>query len=168
MNKLRYDDIANMMPVEVCREFAIFGALSDRAIMYLLNRGQVYSLQPKEELFTLGERSDRFYIVLQGKVSFYKHSEGNWAFLSDYGSGEQIGFVGMISLQPRVGWAYAESDSLVLEISSDLFHEFQMEYPEDFSVLMINLVREISRNLIAVGDMLVDLTSSVQDKINTG
>ena len=166
MNKLRYDDIANLMPVEVCREFAIFGALSDRAIMYIMNRGLVYSLQSKEELFTLGERSDRFYIVLQGKIAFYKHSEGNWAFMSDYNAGEQIGFVGMISLQPRVGWAYAEADSLVLEISCDLFHEFQMEYPEDFSVLMINLVREISRNLIAVGDMLVDLTSSAQDKSN--
>ena len=42
--------------------------------------------------------------------------------------------------------------------------EFQIKYPEEFSVMMINLVREISRNLIQVGNMLVDLTADVGHK----
>lgn len=164
MIKLHYDEIANRLPVEVCRDFAIFGALSDQAISYLIEEGTLFSLKVKEELFSVGERSDSFYIVLEGRIAFYKCSEGNWAFLSDYNPGEQIGFVGMITLQPRVGGAYMETDGAVLEISSELFHAFQIKYPEDFSVMMINLVREISRNLIQVGNMLVDLTADVGHK----
>lgn len=164
MQKIEYDEIKGELTLELCREFAIFGALSDTAIEFLMTKGDIYQLKAKEELFGVGERSDRFYVVLQGKVAFFKCSESNWAFMSDYNPGEQIGFVGMITLQPRVGWSYMESDGMLLEISADLFHEFQTLYAPDFSVLMINLVREISRNLIRVGDMLVDLTVGNQDK----
>ncbi len=164
MQKIDYNDVKDGFSVKQCREFAIFGALSDRAIEYLLTKGDIYQLEPKEELFQVGDRSDHFYVILQGPVAFYKFSDGNWAFLSDFQTGEQIGFVGMITLQPRVGWAYMDQGGVVLEISCDLFHEFQLKYAEDFSVLMINLVREISRNLIQVGDMLVDLTASKKDR----
>lgn len=164
MIKLHYDETANRLPMKVCRDFAILGALSDQAIRYLMVQGTLFSLNTREELFSVGERSDSFYIVLEGRIAFYKYSEGHWAFLSDYNPGEQIGFVGMITLQPRVGGAYMETDGVVLEITSALFHDFQMYYPEDFSVMMINLVREISRNLIQVGNMLVDLTSASENK----
>lgn len=165
MKIVQFDALRSDLTMERCREYAIFGALSDEAINYLLSCGTIYSLKAKEELFGVGERSDRFYVVLDGQIAFYKCSGGNWAFMSDYRPGEQIGFVGMITLQPRVGWSYMETDGLVLEVSADLFYELQQRYPEDFSVLMLNLTREIGRSLIRLGDMLVELTSGTQDKV---
>jgi CRP-like cAMP-binding protein len=165
MQTVEYGSISGEMTLERCRQYAIFGALSNQAVEYLLTHGVIYSLKAKEALFGVGERSDRFYVVLQGRIAFYKCSGGNWAFMSDYNPGEQIGFVGMITLQPRVGWSYMETDGLVLEVSADLFYELQQRFPEDFSVLMLNLTREIGRSLIRLGDMLVEMTSGSQDKV---
>jgi CRP-like cAMP-binding protein len=133
-----------------------FGALSDQGLRYLLTQGKVLQLNSGECLYEPGERGDRFYVILKGSVAFYKHHRDRNRYVSNHKFGEELGFVSMIALHNRVGMGEAAEDSLVLEVSSDLFYDFHETFPADFGVLLLNLSREMARRLRKFSNMLVD------------
>ena len=53
------------------RELSTFGAMSDRVLLNLLTGGRVLQLSRDEVLYKLGERTESFYIVLQGSINNY-------------------------------------------------------------------------------------------------
>jgi len=65
-----------------------------------------------------------------------------------------------------LGTAFANSDSWVLEVSSDLFYALHCEMPLDFGVLMMNLSRELARRFITTSAMLVKLKSAFPQQIS--
>ena len=52
----------------------------------------------------------------------------------------------MIGLFERFGVGRAHGQTIVLEITVDLFHQLHTEYPFDFGILMLNLSRDMARN----------------------
>lgn len=123
------------------------GALSEKAINYLLNEGRVIQLDPGDRLFSFGDPGDSFYIILKGSIGFYKPREGGLTHIRDYTYGQEVGCVAMIGLHDRVGDAQASEDSYILEVSSALFSDLHMTLPNDFGVLLLNLSREMARRL---------------------
>lgn len=134
---------------------SVFGAVSEAAIVHLLEHGRVLQAQPGEILYRPGDRGDRFYVVLQGSLSFFQYYRGEFAYLKDHAFGEQIGFVAMIALHDRIGKVVAAQQSCVLEISSGLFHDLHQRFPTDFGLLLLNLSREMARTLRDVGELVV-------------
>jgi len=61
----------------------------------------------------------------------------------------------MIALHDRVGNVYAKEDSLLLEISSQLFSDFHDHYPFDFGILLMNLSRDMARTIREISNTLV-------------
>jgi len=62
----------------------------------------------------------------------------------------------MIALHDRVGRAVAREDSVLLEISSDVFGELHRAYPLDFGLLTLNLARDMARVIRKLSDALVE------------
>ena len=86
---------------------SVFGALSPDAIEFLLERGRVFALEKGDVVYEPGDKGDRFYVVLQGALSFYQFHLGEFAYIRDHQFGEEMGFVAMIALHDRVGRAVA-------------------------------------------------------------
>jgi len=143
---------------EYFKEASTFGALTTETVLWLLENGQIYSLKTDETLFEINERGDNFFIILKGSFAYYKCHLQHYAFIRDYKVGEEIGFMCMIALHNRVGTAIANQESLVLEISSDLFEQLHINAPTDFGLLMMNLAREMARSLRKVDNIVVDKT----------
>ena len=135
---------------------SVFGALPEESILWLLEHGLIRHLEQGEHLFDQGQRGDSFHVILQGQVSYYKYHRGKYAYIREYCTGEQIGFMSLIALHERVGRADCHGDTITLEIDSSLFHAFQKQYPEAFGILMINLSREMARSLRSVDDLIVE------------
>ena len=69
--------------------------------------------------------------------------------------GEQIGYVSMIGLFQRLGDGRAHGPTVLLEVSSDLFHQLHEEFAFDFGILMLNLSREMARAIrVLIGDLV--------------
>ncbi len=66
----------------------------------------------------------------------------------------------MIGLQARHGNAVMQKEGFVLEISSALFHELCDIYPEDFKIFMINVTREMSREIAQLDNMCGSMQST--------
>ncbi|MBY4677122.1 cyclic nucleotide-binding domain-containing protein [Marinobacterium arenosum] len=148
--------LLNEFGIDYFKGGSTFGALSEQAIIRLLEKGRIYELRNEEALFDIGSRGDSFFVVLKGTLSFCKQRAEHWVSLHDYSFGEQIGFVTMIALLSRNGKAVATSDSYVLEISNELFYSLHCEMPLDFGLLLMNLSREMARIIVDMGNDLVD------------
>jgi CRP-like cAMP-binding protein len=135
---------------------SIFGALSDEAIRFLLGRGRILALEDGEELFHAGDPGDSFYVVLEGEFNYFRQAGKGEVLLRSAGFGEQLGYVSMVGLFPRVGVGKAKGPTVVLEINSDLFYQFHEALPFDFGIVMLNLARDMSRTIIFLTHQLAD------------
>ena len=138
------------------RELATFGALSDEAISSMLRGGQIWKLSAGEKVIRLGERAEDFQVVLTGRTAFYKRGKNCEVFTRHFCPGDQLGFDLMIGLIPHNGTDVAEEESILLSIDKALFYQAHIDYPADFGLLMINLSRELAREIALLEDALVE------------
>lgn len=154
MKTLDVDFVLEWLSRACLHELSTFGALSEECLCFLLTNGRLLQLHRGDLLYRAGDAADGFYVVLQGELGFYKQSEGLDVLTRHFGRGEQVGFDGMIGLHPRSGTAVARGDVVVLEISSTLFFDLHMQYPADFGLMMINLSREMSREIALLENVI--------------
>ena len=137
------------------RTLSAFGALSDAAIRFLLTRGRLVSLADGEHLFRTGDAADSFFVLLQGQLDCSRESDNEDVPILKVAFGEQIGYVSMIGLFQRLGDGRAHGPTVLLEVSSDLFHQLHEEFAFDFGILMLNLSREMARAIrVLIGDLV--------------
>lgn len=157
MNRLTREQLLQRLDIDACRELATFGALSDECILALLDEGEILALAPGEKIERHDEPADDFQIVLAGRMAFYKRAEGCQVLTRYFHAGEQIGFDLMIGLIPHNGTDVAEEPTLLLSIDKPLFYRLHVEHPEDFGLLMINLARELAREIEILEDLITDV-----------
>lgn len=158
MNVVSFDELQRQFPEGFCQRLSMFGALSQESLNFLLQQGDLLAVQVGDELFSVGDNSDTFYVIINGAVRFYQQRDhdGERVPLRLYVAGEQIGFVGMIGLHERRGDAIVEQEGCLLQISSALFHQLCEQYPEMFMIFLINITREMSREISHLDQMYAD------------
>jgi len=137
---------------------SIFGALCPEATLFLLKQGAIYRVAKDEAVYNYGDRGDRFYIVCSGAINFLKYHKGEFHHVRTAVFGQEVGFVAMIALHKEGGSAVAKEDSIVLQITSDLFQEFHQAYPLDFGLMTLNLARDMARVISNLGAKYIDQT----------
>lgn len=135
---------------------SVFGGLSSNAIEFLLENGRALKLDTGDVVYKPGDKGDKFYVVLQGSLSFYQFHMGEFAYIRDHLFGEEMGFVAMIALHDRIGKAVAAEDGYVLEVSSRLFYKLHDKYPADFGLMLLNLSREMARTIREISNIIVE------------
>ncbi len=165
MRTLSSAQLLERVDLDACRELATFGALSDECILALLEQGEIWELAAGEKIERYDEAADDFQVVLQGRTAFYKRGDGGNVLTRYFHPGDQVGFDLMIGLIPHNGIDIAEEPSLLLSIDKALFYRLHVEHPEDFGLLMINLARELAREIEILEDVITD---SVGESARTG
>lgn len=158
MERIRADDLIDQLGKNYFRELSTFGALSDEAIRALLAAGEISSYPKGFSRDVSGVAPGQFYVVLQGDIAYYQHSEGHDVLTRHFRSGEQMAFDVMIDMRPVSGVEVAVEDSLVLCLTSDQFFQFHIDYPSEFGLLMINLSRELAREIAMLEKVIGDST----------
>ncbi|MCW8883878.1 MAG: cyclic nucleotide-binding domain-containing protein [Motiliproteus sp.] len=156
METISAAEVQSKFSLEYFQQASTLGALSESTLLWLLEQGEIFSLEKNEQLFQPDQRGDAFFVILQGVFAYYKRHQGNDAYIRDYQVGEQIGFMSMIALHNRVGRAIAKEDCLALKIATEVFHRLHEQAPMDFGLLMMNLAREMARTLRSVDNIVVD------------
>ena len=150
MHKIALTDLQQQFPADFYQGLSMFGALSADCLKFLLEQGTAWYADSDE-----GDNSDKFYVVLSGSISFFqaKESGSDKVFIRRYQAGEQVGFVGMIGLHQRRGDAVMADSGYLLEVSSDLFHQLCDKFPQMFQIFLINIAREMSREISHLDQM---------------
>ncbi len=158
MKAVSLAELEQQYPQGFCQSLSMFGALSNESLQFLLQQGELLSVQPGDRLFSIGDVSEQFYVIIKGGVRFYQHRPEDDVSVPMrlYAEGEQIGFVGMIGLHARRGDAVVENEGYLLKISTELFHRLCEQYPEMFMIFLINITREMSREISHLDQMYAD------------
>jgi CRP-like cAMP-binding protein len=139
--------VLSEMGLDRLRSASIFGALSEEALNFLFTQGRVFSVVDGENLFCSGNCGDSFFVVLEGALELVAKRDGEAVLLKVAGFGEQLGYVTMVGLFDRLGDGRGRGSTVVLEVTSDLYFQFHLDFPLDFGILMLNLSRDMARTL---------------------
>ncbi|MCP4874765.1 MAG: Crp/Fnr family transcriptional regulator [Gammaproteobacteria bacterium] len=136
------------------RELSTFGALSDEVITDILCNGVIRRLAKGEFITRVDEVVGEFQVVLRGKMAYYKRFEGHDVLTRHFCQGQQVGFDEMIGMTAQNGTDVALEDTILLDISTEHFFSLHVNYPADFGLLMINLARELAREIEILEDVI--------------
>jgi CRP-like cAMP-binding protein len=156
MRTLDGHQLIEQLGIDYFKAGSSFGALSDQCIRFLIERGVVLQLDKGDKLFSYGDPGDSFYIVLKGRIEYLKPRGNGFTHIRDYTFGQEFGCVAMIGLHDRAGDHIAPEESVVVQVTSGLFHALQEALPKDFGLFLLNLSREMARRLRESDSKLVE------------
>jgi signal-transduction protein with cAMP-binding, CBS, and nucleotidyltransferase domain len=136
------------------RELSTFGALADEMIVDMMTTGTIKRFSSGEYIARSDQVVTEFQVVLQGKLAYYKSFDGRDVLTRYFCQGEQVGFDEMIGMSVQNGTDVAMEESLVLDISSEQFYQLHVNFPAGFGLLMINLARELAREIAMLEDVI--------------
>lgn len=129
------------------QQVALFGALEHGALEILLDAAGLVECRRGAGVFQEGDSADALYIVVEGRVAVVKKWGGRQYLLRHLDVGDCLGEMALVDMQPRSASVIAVEPSSLLCIKSAEIHDLHRSYPEQFTLLQMNLGREISRRL---------------------
>lgn len=146
------------------RNVALFGALSDEALEHLVSTLNVVQPSSGDVLFHEGDVAGDMYVVLEGEIEVLKRSrQGSDSRVAMLGPGDWFGEMSIVDVQPRSATVRAIAPSRLLRITAkdlDALYRFDLKA---YSLIVLNLARELSRRLRVADSILADFIANVVD-----
>ncbi len=139
---------------ELLAAMPVFGGLDAATIELLTDLAQPVVVEAGEHFFREGDESQAMYVVQSGQVEIYKSWRSTSKLLRSMKAGDCFGEMALIDLFPRSASALALETSEALEITPPILQEVYRHDPEQFTMLQMNMGREISRRLRLVDQLL--------------
>ena len=153
----------SLNPAEL-RNIGLFGALSDDVIAHLAKTLSAQAPEAGEIVFREGDDANAMFVLMSGEMEVLKKSkratESRVALL---GPGDWFGEMSIVDIQPRSATVRALAPSRLLRISAadlDALYRYDLR---SYSLIVLNLARELSRRLRVADGILADLISNVLD-----
>ena len=155
---------SSVTPAEL-RSIGLFGALSDEVLVHLSTTLSVQTPEAGEIVFREGDDANAMYVVLRGEMEVLKKSKrATEARVALLGPGDWFGEMSIVDIQPRSATVRALAPGRLLRISAadlDALYRYDLR---SYSLIVLNLARELSRRLRVADGILADLISNVLDQ----
>lgn len=143
-----------LVDYDVVRQASLFSSLSDEDAATLQTSMTSVTLDRGEVLFREGERGDRLYVLLTGKIKLGRtSSDGRENLVAIIGPGEMFGELSMFDPGPRSATATAVARCELISLGHDAFHSFLSDRP----AVAQSLLGALARRLRRTNDSLADL-----------
>ncbi|MDR0443857.1 MAG: cyclic nucleotide-binding domain-containing protein [Treponema sp.] len=104
------------------------------------------------EIITEGKPNDKIYFLIEGNVAVMK---GN-AVLARFSEGEAFGEMEVLDVMPAVAAIKSISPITVMSISNTALREIYKIDVKIFSLIIMNLARDLSRRLRKMDEIIVE------------
>jgi CRP-like cAMP-binding protein len=139
---------------ELLAAMPVFGGLDAATIELLTDLAQPVVVEAGQHFFREGDESRAMYVLQSGQVEIYKSWHSTAKLLRSMKAGDCFGEMALIDLFPRSASALAVETSEALEITPPILQEVYRHDLEQFTMLQMNMGREISRRLRLVDELL--------------
>jgi len=133
----------------------VFGGISEETLRFILQKTPIISVSKGEFFFHEDEEGDAAYVLEEGRIKFLKNYQGQNYLMRVLSEGDCFGEMAMIGLYPRSGSAQAIEDCRAIKITSGILHEIHEKNPEQFTLILMNMARDLSRRLRNVDNLLL-------------
>ena len=134
--------------LEPLQQVTIFAGLDRAALSRLLSKAVRLEVPAGQVVVREGESGNQFYVLLTGAARVVKAfgTEGE-VELARVRAGDFFGEMCLLETLPRVATVQTTSAAVVLRLSSMAFLDLYEVRPEQHSILILNLARDLSRRL---------------------
>jgi len=143
--------------VQHLQQTALFGATSDETVAFVLAKAPWVSVEAGHWFFREGERGASIYWLEQGSVAICMRRGDADVELRRLGPGDCFGEVALFDFGPRSASVLALEPCRALEITSGLLREVSRRDLEQFTLLTMNLGRELARRVRTAEHRLFEL-----------
>ncbi len=130
------------------RKITIFAGLDDSALELLLGRARRTVVPAGGVIVREGEPGNHLYLIVSGSVRICKRfDQPDQVELARLNPGDFFGEMCILETLPRAATAQAASDSTLYALPSLAFYDLFRAKPEQYSILILNIARDVSRRL---------------------
>jgi CRP/FNR family transcriptional regulator, cyclic AMP receptor protein len=144
------------------RDVGLFGALSDEFLEHLCATLEVRRLLPGDTIFREGDPAREMYVVLDGEIEVLKKSRrGRETRVAILGPNDCFGEMSLIDMQPRSATVRALGATRLLKISTEEMDGLYRHDLKSYTLIVLNIARDLSRRLRVTDGLLADFTATV-------
>lgn len=148
------------------REIGLFGGLDEATLELLARELPSEQVPVGTRVITEGDPAREMFVVVSGELEVLKRSAGGSKVqVAMLGPGDWFGEMSIVDVQPRSATVRTLAPSLLLRITAE--HVDRLLYRRDlkaYSLLIMNIARELSRRLRVADGILSQLVGSVTDQ----
>lgn len=150
---IRLEDVDSVLPI--LKEISIWGGVSDEQRKKIFTRLESKVFKKGEYIFRRGDQPSYIYIVKRGKVDLLVSDDEITLEKKTLSVGECFGVASLMAMQKHTNSAVALEESEVMVLSRQALIELQREDIELFTLLMMNIARELARRLKLTDEILL-------------
>ena len=133
--------------IDKLRDFPVFGGLTDEILKFIIREAAYISAAAGDYYFREDDPASAMYVLLSGEVGAFKTWQQQEYLVRKLGTGDCFGEMALIDLRPRSASIKALAPCETLELTSATFYEIYRQDLEQFTLMYMNLGRELSRRL---------------------
>jgi len=132
-----------MLSPSVLQKYALFGGLMEDQIQAILPFMSEEKFEAEDFIIVEGSPSDKIYFIIEGQIAVIKKE----VYLARFSEGEAFGEMEVLDVMPAAASIKAMTPVTVITISNKSLNEIYKNDIRTFSLILMNLARELSRRL---------------------
>jgi CRP/FNR family cyclic AMP-dependent transcriptional regulator len=126
----------------------------------LATEGSVHDFETGQWIVREGDQGHSFFILVEGDVEVVKSAETAHAVtLATLRKGTFFGEMCVVDPVPRMASILAISPVRVIEIKAGTLHRLFKQMPDQYSIVILNLARDLARRLRKIDEAFAAVTS---------
>jgi CRP-like cAMP-binding protein len=139
--------------IEPLQKITIFAGLDEAVLTRLVSKAVRLEVAPGEVVVREGETGNRLYLLLTGEARVVKaFGTEDEVELARIQAGDFFGEMCLLETLPRVATVQPVSAADLLRLSAMAFLDLYESRPDQHSILILNLARDLSRRLRRLDD----------------
>lgn len=134
---------------------SLFGATSDATVAFILETAKRVEVEAGGFFFHEGDDGGSIYWLDEGELTITRAGNGKQVELRRLQPGDVFGEVALLDFGPRSASVRAVEASVALEITAAMLRQIAQQDLEQYTLLTMNLGRELSRRLRSVETLLL-------------
>jgi CRP-like cAMP-binding protein len=141
-----------MLKSSALQKYSLFGGLLEDQIDQILPLMEQEDYEAGDNIIVEGQPNDRIRFILNGRVAVVK----NHVTLIEFNEGDAFGEMEVLDVMPSAATNVALEPTRVLSISNRALRNIYKTDIKAFSLMLMNLARDLSRRLRKMNDLVTD------------
>ena len=125
----------------------IFGGIREDILSFLLDLSPVVLVRKDDLFFRENDQASSMFVLEEGKVAVVRSWHGQECLLRHLDKGDCFGEMALMDLGPRSASVRAVEDCRAIELSAASLHRVYEKDLEQFTLIEMNMGREVCRRL---------------------
>jgi len=140
--------------VEMLKNIPIFGGIRLEVLQLMLDHSNVVNKSKGDYFFRENELAGSMFVLLKGNVEITKTWRDKSYTIAQLLPGDCFGEMAIIDHCTRSANVIAVEDCQAIELTIECFNEIYLEDIKQYTMLQMNMGREVSRRLREANDLL--------------